>query len=125
MTDRDFVLVLREKLSRHDDARGPQACSWDEAARVLTLTYDTGTSEAREVTLSLPRGAVAEFTGGGMDRDVRDVWGDGVDSVEGAARFATIFLDELVHSSGSTVTRLELTGSGIRPVESERRPPRL
>lgn len=106
--------LLLRKLRIRDTASAPTSCHWDETSRVVTLTYDADSAEPRIVELSLPVDAVQRFADGSLDQDVRDVWGGQVGTIEGAARFATVFLDECVRTSADDPLRLELTPIGIR-----------
>lgn len=113
MSSEDFTPLLIRKLSEVDSATGPSSCQWDERTRVLALTYRSN-ARPRHVYLFVPRDAAMQFSGGTMDQDVVDVWGEGIDSVEGAARFATVHLAELVQTTSESPLRLELTATGIR-----------
>ena len=94
----DFVALLLAKLRSDPGGSGwPDTCDYDERTRTARLTYRQPEGGSREVRLELPASGVRDFLDRLADEnDVLDVWGPGVSLVEGAARFATIYLQERV-----------------------------
>jgi hypothetical protein len=112
-----FVDILRRKMTRGTSLGVPRHVVWDNKDRALILTYEGGGGRGpRRVTVVLSESSVAEFTDGRLDKDVRDVWGPGVESVEGAARFAVTYIDEQAQSAHVESFLLELTSTGFRGV---------
>ena len=71
--------------------------TFDETTRTARLTYRQPDGGSREVRLELPTEGIQEWLDSvSMEDDVQALWGPGVSHVEGAARLASIHLQERV-----------------------------